>query len=104
MQQKLAYTETATDEHCSSFLRGKASQYCILFIFDKYNTKVYPYLIEVWSLSPDKVTFFDWCIPPETSCKYSATAERAVTSNLRASSSHTQQWTPRRPENTHSKC
>jgi hypothetical protein len=23
---------------------------------------------------------------------------------LRAPSSHTQQWTPRRPENTHSKC
>lgn len=67
------------------------------------NTKD-PYLIDVWSLSPDKVTFFDWCSPPERSCKYSATADRAVTSNFRASSSHTQQWIPRRPENTHSKC
>lgn len=58
----------------------------------------------MWSLSPDKVTFFDWCSPPETSCKYSATADLAITSNLRAPSSHTQQWTPLRPENTHSKC
>lgn len=61
-------------------------------------------LIDVCSLSPDKVTFFDWFSPPVTSCKYSAITDRAATSNLRAPSSHTQQWTPRRPENTQSKC
>lgn len=57
----------------------------------KLNKGVYPYLIDVWSLSPNKVTFFDWCSPPEISCKYSAIADLAITSNLRASSSHTQQ-------------
>lgn len=66
--------------------------------------KMNAYLIDVCILSPGKVTFFDWVSPPVTSCKYSATTDRAAVSNLRASSSHTQQCTPRRPENTHSKC
>jgi hypothetical protein len=89
------------DKKCTFFWKFYNTVSCLYLM--KLNKEVYPYLMDVCSLSPDKITFFDWCSPPETSCKYSATADLAITSNLRASSSHTQQWTPRRPENTHSK-
>lgn len=76
--------------------------YCLCMM--NVDTKINAYLIDVCSLSPGKVTFFDWVSPPVTSCKYSAMTDRAAVSNLRAPSSHTQQCIPRRPENTHSKC
>lgn len=42
--------------------------------------------------------------PPPMICKYSATAARTCPDKVRAAESHTQQWTPLLPENTHKIC
>lgn len=39
-----------------------------------------------------------------TTLRYSAMADLAACESLRAPSSHTQQWMPRRPEYTHNRC
>lgn len=51
-----------------------------------------------------KKTFLFMSSPPLTKLRYSATLERPDCVRTRALASHTQQWTPRRPEYTHRIC